>query len=115
MRLWILPGLVSLTLVLGLVAATPAGAVTFTFTSIDVPGATNTFAFGINDSGQVAGFYGDIPPFFCPGTPNAVDHGFTFDGATFTNPIDVPGALSTKIVRKEERRVMKELKSTRSP
>ncbi len=42
MRLRILPGLVCLALVLDLVAATAAGAVTFTnFTSVDVPGAAN--------------------------------------------------------------------------
>src|SRR5215470_4737854 len=57
----------------------------FTFTPIDVPGATGTQAFGINPSGQIVGSYGD-------GTGT---HGFLYDRGVFT-PIDVPGAADTQ-------------------
>jgi hypothetical protein len=39
-----------------LVAAQDAS---YTFTTIDVPGATFTFAFGINTAGQIVGRFGD--------------------------------------------------------
>lgn len=53
-------------------------ATVYTFTTFDVPGATDTIASGINDGGQIVGW----------GT-----YGFLKDGATFTR-IDVPGATS---------------------
>jgi probable HAF family extracellular repeat protein len=52
-----------------------------TFTIIDVPNATSTQAFGINNSGQIVGYFGS--------------HGFVTDGTTLTT-IDVPGAQSTQ-------------------
>ena len=57
------------------------------FTTFDVPDATFTFAAGINDSGEIVGFFDDAT-----GT-----HGFltTDGGATFTI-IDVPNAESTQ-------------------
>jgi hypothetical protein len=58
-----------------------ANAVSFTFTPIDVPGATETQALGINDSGNVVGVYHDATG----------GHGFLAVGGSFT-PIDVPGA-----------------------
>jgi len=58
-----------------------AWAVGFTFTTINVPGARLTEAFGINDSGQIVGSFVD----------SLGTHGFLQDGATFTT-IDVPGA-----------------------
>jgi probable HAF family extracellular repeat protein len=61
-----------------------AHAASYTFTTLDVPGARATQAFEINDSGQIVGWFSD-------GTRN---HGFLTDGATFT-PIDVPGAMHT--------------------
>src|SRR5438093_1446338 len=54
----------------------------FTFTTIDVPGATLTNAIGINARGQIVGAYADAGGAF---------HGFLLDGGTFTT-IDVPGA-----------------------
>ena len=55
-----------------------------TFTTIDVPDATYTWAYGINGAGQVVGFF--FPPYPSNG------HGFLRDtGGTFTT-IDVPGA-----------------------
>src|SRR5690349_14154975 len=58
-------------------------AASFTFTIIDVPGASLTEAFGINDAGQIVG-------------PSGNGHGFLKDGATFTT-IDVPDANSTTV------------------
>ena len=56
----------------------------YTFTTIDVPGAFGTSLTGINDTGQIVGFFDNAT-----GT-----HGFLKDGATFTT-IDVPGANVT--------------------
>jgi probable HAF family extracellular repeat protein len=42
-----------------LAAASPANAADYTFTSIDVPGAIQTTPFGINDEGQIVGFFID--------------------------------------------------------
>ena len=55
-----------------------------TFTFIDVPGATFTAAFGINDAGQIVGY----------DATGAEIHGFLYSGGSFT-PIDVPGATVT--------------------
>jgi probable HAF family extracellular repeat protein len=65
--------------------AIPSGASAFTFTTIDVPGATFTGASGINDHGQIVGFYDDV---------SGTEHGFLLDRGIFTT-IDVPGATST--------------------
>jgi uncharacterized membrane protein len=54
------------------------------FTAIDVPGATSTFATGINPRGDIVGGYGDA----------SGGHGFLLSNGTFTT-IDVPGAIST--------------------
>jgi PEP-CTERM motif len=55
----------------------------YTFTSIDLPGATITFATGINNGGQIVGSYFD-----------ATYHGFLDSGGRFTS-INVPGATDT--------------------
>jgi len=54
------------------------------YTSIDVPGADLTVAFGINDAGQIVGFYGG----------STGNHGFLLSGGVYTS-IDVPGAVET--------------------
>ena len=52
------------------------------FTSITVPGASDTWAYGINNSGQIVGSYdGD-------------SHGFLLSGNTYSK-IDYPGAYVT--------------------
>ena len=58
----------------------------YTFTTLDIPGATGTIAYGINGRGQIVGYYGDA---------QRVGHGFVRakDG-TFTT-LDVPGATGT--------------------
>lgn len=51
---------------------------------VDVPGASFTDAYGINDAGQIVGFFGN----------SAGTHGFLDTGGSFTQ-IDVPGASGT--------------------
>jgi probable HAF family extracellular repeat protein len=52
-----------------------------TYTTFDAPGANNgTFASGINDAGQIVGFFEDS---------SGLVHGFLKDGATYTT-LDVP-------------------------
>jgi probable HAF family extracellular repeat protein len=53
------------------------------FTTIDVPGAGFTYAYGINDSGQIVGEYDG--------------HGFLDSGGSFTT-IDVPSATFTEAI-----------------
>lgn len=57
----------------------------FTFTTITVPNATETFASGINAGGDIVGSYSDAN-----GT-----HGFLLRRGVFT-PIDYPGAVLTE-------------------
>jgi uncharacterized membrane protein len=57
---------------------------TFVFTSIDVPGALNTNAQGINPQGDVVGFYRDASKI----------HGFVLSEGVYTT-IDYPGAAFT--------------------
>jgi probable HAF family extracellular repeat protein len=56
------------------------------FTTINVPGASETSAGGINDLGQIVGFYRV--------TPNSGGHGFIDTNGVFTT-IDFPGAEAT--------------------
>src|SRR5262245_8487138 len=68
-------------LVLG--ASGGAWALTYTFTTIDSPGSNDTNATGINEAGQVAGYYdviADIGP-----------HGFLLTGGSYST-IDPPGS-----------------------
>ena len=53
----------------------------YTFTNIDFPGATGTSALGINDAGQIVGYYE---------ASDGTSHGFLLSGGTFTT-IDDPG------------------------
>jgi hypothetical protein len=60
-------------------------AATYSFTTLDYPGATQTEAYGVNDAGHVVGVYRI-------GISNP--RGFVFDGATYT---DVPVTVCTQI------------------
>ena len=60
----------------------PARADNFDFTPIDVPGAIQTRATGINNSGEIVGWYWDS---------SGQTHGFVDVSGTFTT-IDVPGS-----------------------
>src|SRR5262249_8329382 len=53
-----------------------------TFTTIDVPGSSATIASGINNIGQIVGYFGE----------SGRAHGFIKSGATYTT-IDVPPSL----------------------
>lgn len=55
-----------------------------TYTQIDFPGASSTYAVGINGMGDLSGYYNDVN-----GT-----HGFVFLGGGYTS-IDYPGATDT--------------------
>jgi len=57
----------------------------FTFTTIDVPGAAETGAAGINGAGQIVGGYTDA---------GGIGHGSLLDKGSFTT-VDVPGATAT--------------------
>ena len=59
------------------------------FTPINFPLATSTTAFGINDTGEIAGFYTDAA---------GNTHGFIFTGGAFST-VDVAGARSTLLTR----------------
>jgi uncharacterized membrane protein len=63
-----------------------SGALGFTFTTIDVPGAPFTDALGINARGQIVGSYADV---------SFTGHGYLLDKGTFTT-IDVPGTQFTR-------------------
>ena len=70
------------TVLRGGVRALPPSSPNFTFTTIGVPGATNTILAGITNLGQIVG--GDA-------LPNGTRHGFLDVGGTFTT-IDDPNA-----------------------
>ena len=73
---------------LGLVVAAFASSVSaapYTFTTLNVPGASETQAFGINNAGQVVGTFANS---------GSGSHGFINTGGTFTT-LDVPGASGT--------------------
>jgi uncharacterized membrane protein len=62
--------------------------------TLDIPGASETFALGINDSGLVVGYWDLLD---ADGNTLAV-HGFTWKDGAFTNTqIDFPGAAATGI------------------
>jgi probable HAF family extracellular repeat protein len=67
------------------VSAAAAEAPSYTFTTLDVPGASSTAARGINDLGQIVGFFSD----------SAGTHGFFLDADGSFTAIDVPGASLT--------------------
>src|SRR5882724_9276550 len=82
----LLSAVLSLSVLLSPLAA--AQDASYTFTTLDVPGATNTFAHGINPAGQIVG------TFLVGRFPDTL-HGFLTKGATFTT-LDVPGAAFTE-------------------
>ena len=59
------------------------------FTPINFPLATSTTAFGINDTGEIAGYYTDAA---------GNTHGFVYAGAAF-NTVDVAGSRGTQLTR----------------
>jgi probable HAF family extracellular repeat protein len=80
----LLPVVLSLSVMLSALAT--AQDPSYTFTSIDVPDAQQTMAFGINDHGQIVGTWGDAVRV----------HGFLLDHGTFTT-IDVPDSTNVNV------------------
>lgn len=71
-----------------LLLSVPLAVAQGTYTQIDVPGALNTLAFGINTGGDVVGTYADSTGFA---------HGFLLSGGTYTT-IDYPtSGLETEL------------------
>ena len=87
MRRYLLPAVLSLSILLRALVA--AHAASYTFTPLDVPfsGATDTEAFGINDQGQIVGIYAE----------QLRAHGFLYAAGAFTL-LEVPfsGAIATE-------------------
>jgi probable HAF family extracellular repeat protein len=63
-----------------------AHAASYTFTPLNVPGASATLAYGTNNRGQIVGYYS------LPG--QYAWHGFLYDAGAFT-PLDVPFSGAT--------------------
>jgi uncharacterized membrane protein len=57
----------------------------YDFIQIDVPGASDSWAVGINDVGQIVGIY----------TTGLRHHGFVMDSDGQFRTIDVPGSMDT--------------------
>src|SRR4051794_12280113 len=80
---WTMLSIVAFLVIAPMAAGSSANAANFSFTQIDVPGATNTSAEDINNVGQIVGqFSGGL-------------HGFLDTGGSFTQ-IDVPGGSFTQ-------------------
>src|SRR6266446_4725326 len=76
---WIILSIATILVAAPFAAGSPANASAFSFTQLDVPGATYTFANGINDAGQIVGDAG-----YRTGAP-----GFLYTGGSFTQ-LDLP-------------------------
>ena len=76
----------SLALALATISSFGQTAPSFKFVSIDFPGASDTTATGINNSGVIVGSY----------TLNGVIHGYKLVNGHFTT-INFPGAVSTQV------------------
>jgi probable HAF family extracellular repeat protein len=63
----------------------PSHALSYTFKTFDAPGALRTEAYGINNAGQVVGYFAAFDGL----------HGFVFDGSTLTT-IDIPPGPDTE-------------------
>src|SRR3954470_2534401 len=84
---WTMLSMVAFLTIAPMVAGSSANAANFSFTQIDVPGANQMFARGINDAGQIIGDFQDSTAFLF--------HGFLYTGGSFTQ-YDVPGATDTE-------------------
>ena len=59
-----------------------------TYAAVLIPGATGTYTFGINDAGQIVGYYS-----------NPAIHGFVLDVDGSYTTLDVPGGSGTQAYR----------------
>ena len=71
----LVPAVLSLSLLLSTLVA--AQGASYTFTTINVPGSTDTVAYGISETGQIVGWFFDAI--------TTEGRGFLKDGTTFTN------------------------------
>src|SRR5918997_11872 len=78
---WTMLSIVVSLVITPMAADSPANAANFNPTQIDVPGEVDTVATGINDAGQIVGYF-------------SFTHGFLDTGGNFTQ-IDVPGEADT--------------------
>src|SRR5580658_2028994 len=91
-KCWAWPGariqVASLVIMLALLFTSAAQLVAQSFKTIDYPGATYTYANGINAFSQIVGSWEDA---------SFNSHGFLYSGGKFTS-LDYPGASSTTAV-----------------
>ena len=76
------PALVAIILLAGVAAAHSK---TFPYQTIDYPGSTSSYAYGINNSGQIVGYYN--------GMDNLTARGYLYSNGIYT-PVDYPTAAS---------------------
>lgn len=69
-------------------------------TTLSYPGAEETVAWGINDSGTIVGYYATEADYYTDtdGKRSAHFHGFSYDGSQYI-PIDIPGTELTSIYK----------------
>lgn len=72
----------ALVAILTLGGATAAHSDTFPYQTLDYPGSTSSYAYGINNSGEIVGSY--------DGTENSSARGYVYSNGTYT-PVDYPG------------------------
>jgi probable HAF family extracellular repeat protein len=75
--------------VTGIAATSTPAAESFSFTTIDAPHATATYAFGINHAGQIVGFYRE----------GGKGHGFLRSTTGDFTTIDIPSATTTSATK----------------
>jgi uncharacterized membrane protein len=80
------PALVAILMLAGAMAA---HADNFPYKTLDYPGAQHTFAYGINNTGQIVGSYNGSPIFHAD-----TARGYLLSGENYT-PIDYPGGAPT--------------------
>ena len=78
------------------VAVSQIDSPTFRYATINVPGAASTEARGINNLGEIVGFFTVGNP-FCTFGANCAIHGFRLINGKFSR-IDIPGALQTEVL-----------------
>jgi probable HAF family extracellular repeat protein len=78
-------------MVVALAFINQAQAANFTFRTLDIPGADDTVAMGINDSGQIVGTYGSN---LMNGQEPRIAHGFVYQNGNYIT-YDVTGADTT--------------------
>lgn len=77
----------SVAFLLSLAPLVPLALAQGTYTNIDVPGSGFTYAYGINNAGEVVGTY----------LEDQFEHGFILSGGTYTT-VEYPGADDTVVV-----------------